>query len=70
LKLEKVGTIMGYSDDNDISKPSDNFAYKDEKEKNELHDQMYSAKCSLELKFLMLMLLYADQKRLFALGGL
>jgi hypothetical protein len=47
---------MGYSDDNDISKPSDNFAYKDEKEKNELHDQMYSAKCSLELKFLMLML--------------
>jgi hypothetical protein len=45
---------MDHFDDNNISKPSDNLAYKDEKEKNELQDEMYSAKFSLELKFLML----------------
>jgi hypothetical protein len=47
---------MDHFDDNHISKPSDNFAYKDDKEKNEFQDQMYSVKLSLELKFLMLML--------------
>jgi len=46
---------MEIFDDNNISKPSENFAYKDEKEKSELQDQMYTAKLSLELKFLMLM---------------
>jgi len=39
------------------NKPSDNFAYKNEEEKSELQDQMYSAKISLEVKWLALMLL-------------
>ncbi len=42
-------------DDNHISKPSDNFTYKDEVEKNELEDSLFSARLSLELKCLLIM---------------
>ncbi|HEV7736587.1 MAG TPA: hypothetical protein VGO47_04345 [Chlamydiales bacterium] len=43
-------------DDNNISSPSDNFAYKDDREKDELQDQIFLEKMRLELKFKKMML--------------
>jgi len=51
------GGIMDPFDDNHTSKPSDNFAYKDDNEKDELQEPMFSARLSLELKFLMILFL-------------
>ena len=48
--------MMDPFDDNNFSKPSDNFAYKDDLEKDELQDQILAEKVRLELKFLKLML--------------
>lgn len=42
--------------DGPIHKPSDNFAYKDDREKEELQDQMRSIKLQLEFKLGLILL--------------